>query len=263
MARTGFRGLQRPDEIGKPAARPAPRRLRPHRPGWLPLLLATLGVAVRGATAAAEPDLPFAPPSLYAPPGPATFAAPVESLPRPADLALVFYDPTEVLPRGFARLAAEIQAVFRSLGVEASWRVGGPFGEADVPEVPVIVLPRDPLPSRRGVMGLVVRDQVPQRAVWIFKEAVQSVLGHGSPGRDPHSLERALARVAAHEIVHAIAPDAKHAESGLMRHALGREFLLGAKAPIDARCASSFIARLSVEWQRRLGQARAEVSAAQ
>jgi hypothetical protein len=174
----------------------------------------------------------------------------------------VLFDPSGVLPRGFDLVATEIRAVFRSLGIETTWRVGGGYGESELPEVPVIVLARDPLRTRRGVMGLVVPDQRPQRAVWIFEEGVRAVVAPAAKRRSfdaPHVLDRALARVAAHEIIHAIAPDVEHAQSGLMRHALGRDFLLGAKAPVDARCAAAFRTGLSLEWQRRLGQVRAAV----
>lgn len=265
MVRTGARGTGRPDQSAKHAVRHVPRRPRPRvrfRCGLL--LLQALAGAVASA-AAGEADLLPAGPAFFTTPGPGTFAASVEALPRPADLALVFFDPTSALPRGWEGLATEVLAVFRGLGVEASWRAGGTFGDSEVPEVPVILLPRDPLVSRRGVMGLVIRDQQPQRAVWIFRDAVSATLRSPSDGTnaaDPFLLDRALARVAAHEIVHAVAPDAPHAPKGLMRHALSREFLTGAKAPIDRRCAASFVARLSLEWQHRLGRRRAEIPAA-
>ena len=152
------------------------------------------------------------------------------------------------------RFAAEVQSIFRGLGVEASWRVGGNYGESPIPEVPVILLARDPKKGRgqTRVMGLVRRDQEPQRAVWLFMDGVRFALGDpraGEVGYDA-AVARALARVAAHEIVHAIAPDLPHAAAGLMRHALDKRFLLGKRAAIDTRCASSFRARLTAEWKQ-------------
>jgi hypothetical protein len=152
-------------------------------------------------------------------------------------------------------VAEEVQGIFRGLGVETSWRTGGNFGGGEVPEVPVILLSRDPMAGRRGVLGLVVRDQEPQRAVWLFGAAVREVLSPAPSGLqavNPDVLDRALARIAAHEIVHAIAPEAPHARDGLMRHALSRQILVGARPAIDARCASTFVTQLSLEWQRRL-----------
>ena len=177
-----------------------------------------------------------------------------DARPRAADLALVFYDPQGALPSGFERFATEVQAIFRGLGVETAWRVGGTYGQAPIPEVPVILLSRDPAKARgeARVMGLVRRDQQPQRAVWLFMEGVRFALGYPPHGEADYegAVARALARVAAHEIVHAIAPDVPHASEGLMRHALDKRFLLGKRATIDARCATSFRARLSDEWKQ-------------
>lgn len=193
-----------------------------------------------------------------------TPAAPGDFRPRTADLVLVFYDPQGVLPRGFDRFAAEVQTIFRGLGIEASWRVGGNFGGASIPEVPVILLARDPNQKRgpERVMGLVRRDQEPQRAVWLFMEGVRFALGEPWPLLGDHdgAVARALARVAAHEIVHAVAPDEPHASEGLMRHALDKRFLLGRRATIDTRCANSFRARLTDEWQHLVVQAPAALT---
>jgi hypothetical protein len=162
-----------------------------------------------------------------------------------------------------------VGVIFRSLGVEVSWRVGGGFGEAPGPEVPVVLLARDPVAARKSqrVLGLVLRDQEPQRVVWVFQENVRDALALG--GRREHSdprreslLARAVARVAAHEIIHAIAPDEPHAAQGLMRHALDRDFLTAPKASIDARCASAFVARLGEIAQERLARSAAGLLAA-
>ena len=189
---------------------------------------------------------------------------PADTTPRPADLALVFFDPQGALPRGFESFAADVQAIFRGLGVEASWRVGGGYGESPIPEVPVILLARDPAKGRglTRVMGLVRRDQVPQRAVWLFMGGVRFALGYPPTGDMDYEGEvaRALARVAAHEIVHAVAPDEPHAAEGLMRHSLDKRFLLGNRAIIDARCAASFRARLSAEWKQLLVRAPSATS---
>jgi hypothetical protein len=220
--------------------------------------MALLGTSI--GAAAGEPDVPKAAPG-FADPGRALLASPREGLPRPADLSLVWYDPSGALADGFPALADEARSIFRSLGVEASWRVGGAYGGAAIPEVPVILLVHDPMKRRRPerVLGLVVPDQEPQRAVWVFLENLRLTLG--SPASlDPRGVDalgRALGRVVAHEVVHAIAPDAPHAGDGLMRHALSRNFLLGPKAAVDARCASAFVARLAAQGQ----QARARSGA--
>ena len=189
---------------------------------------------------------------------------PPDALPRPADLALVFYDPQGALPHGFDRFASEVQSIFRVLGVEASWRVGGSYGESPIPEVPLILLARDPAHGRSQtrVMGLVRRDQEPQRVVWLFMDGVRFALGLPATGAasSDDAIARALARVAAHEIVHAVAPEEPHAAEGLMRHSLDKAFLLGKRATIDGRCAASFRARLSDEWKQLLVRATSVAS---
>jgi hypothetical protein len=90
-------------------------------------------------------------------------------------------------------------------------------------------------------------------------DAVRYALAY-PPAADVGSVEevaRALARVAAHEIVHAIAPDVPHAAHGLMRHSLDRSFLVGSRATIDPRCAAAFRARLADEWKVVMARGRA------
>lgn len=262
MARMLARGTRRPSRITRGALRHGTRALRP-RGFALRRALLSLGLgfafalSATGAEVASPPPgtmpLELAPPEIEAPPSGART--------RAADLALVFYDPQGNLPRGFEGFAAEVQSIFRSLGVEAAWRVGGTYGQAPIPEVPVILLSRDPAKARgqARVMGLVRRDQQPQRAVWLFMEGVRFALGDPAQGVVDYegATARALARVAAHEIVHAVAPDEPHASEGLMRHALDKRFLLGKRATIDARCARSFRARLSDEWKQLLVHAPA------
>ena len=100
-------------------------------------------------------------------------------------------------------------------------------------------------------MGLVMREQEPSRAIWVFLRSVRWTLGHdlGRRGRasraDSRELALALARVVAHEVVHAIAPDEPHSHRGLMSHSLNRSFLLGKGAPLDPQCAAAFLVRLA------------------
>jgi hypothetical protein len=220
---------------------------------------------------AAERDLaPSAPsPALESTSPGAREDRPGEALTRLADLRLVWFDPTDSLGEGSEIVAAEVQSMFRGLGVESTWTVGGGYGEGPGPEVPVILLARDPLAARvpQRVLGLVLRDQKPQRAVWLFLENIRFTLAHPGQERRPdpprdEQLARAVGRVAAHEIIHAIAPDEPHAKTGLMRHALDRKFLTAEGASIDARCAASFVARLAETWQERLARPSAGVIAA-
>jgi hypothetical protein len=207
----------------------------------------------RGVDAEAADVATYAP---SAPPAPQMRPAaepPAGSGPR---ISLLWFDPRGSLPGGFETVRQEVDRVFREIGVDVRWTLGGPgtvYGGADVPEVPLILLPDDPAPSRAGqhIMGLVVKGQQPSRAVWVFLKSVRWTLGHDVRKARPRAQEEerelalAVARVAAHEVVHAIAPDEPHSRGGLMSHSLNRAHLLGQRIPVDAQCAAAFLTRLA------------------
>jgi hypothetical protein len=264
MALAFARRWWRPSRRANARVRHSEPLLRPHARSNEPILLASafagLAVVATGRAYGAEHPRDFFPPTTppfetIADPDPDARTAPPPDELRPAQLTLVFFDPSGALPSGVASMAAEVQSVFRELGVEASWRVGGSFGESPIPEIPVILLRRAPVrrPGQERVLGLVVRKQQPLRAVWLFADNVRAALDLDHDRWNPEvELQRALARVAAHEVVHAVAPDAPHAREGLMRHSLTKEFLIGPRAPIDSRCAASFVTRLAEEQRRFL-----------
>jgi hypothetical protein len=176
---------------------------------------------------------------------------------RRPDLTLLWYDPTALLPPGARDSAGqEVRGIFRGLGVEVEFTVAAPettYGEGPQPEIPVILLGEDPVRERRPqrVMGLVVRNQRPMRAVWAFLEPVRWTLGLAQRGPvrpvagfEEQDLGLAIGRVVAHEVIHAIAPEEPHSRDGLMNHSLDRAFLLGRRADLDTRCARVFLSRL-------------------
>ena len=204
------------------------------------------GVETDGADV--ESHVGSAPPLLH----PAA-DSPVWSGPR---ISLLWFDPRGSLPGGFETVRQEVARIFREIGVDVRWTLGGlgtVYGAADVPEVPVIVLADDPAPSRDGrhVMGLVIRSQEPSRAVWVFLKNVRWTLGHDLRKQrartegEGQELALAVARVVAHEVVHAITPDEPHSRGGLMSHSLNRNYLLGRRLPVDAQCAAAFLTRLA------------------
>ena len=179
--------------------------------------------------------------------------APAESGPR---ISLLWFDPRGSLPGGFETVRQEVARIFREIGVEVRWTLGGlgtVYGGAGVPEVPVILLPDVPVPSSDGqhVMGLVMKRQEPSRAVWVFVKSVRWTLGHDlrrplrTEGDEGRELAFAVARVVAHEVVHSIAPEEPHTRGGLMSHSLNRDTLLGRRIPVDAQCAAAFLTRLA------------------
>jgi hypothetical protein len=173
--------------------------------------------------------------------------------PSPA-LVLVWFDPDRLLPAAFESLEREVTATFRDIGVEVAWRQGEPgssCGGGPVPEILVILLPTDPRPGHEveHVMGMVLRNQRPAHAVWVFLSSLRWTLGHPAPdgplnARQEGEVALALARVVAHEVVHAIAPDEPHSRGGLMNHSLNRAFLLGPRSPLTGPCARAFLDQL-------------------
>jgi hypothetical protein len=237
------------------APRPVGVVVRGTRPAGAPLrpqgLLATLALVGSLTTASAADLLP--PPSAVVPPGPAPDITTPAAAATPA-LVLVWFDPDRLLLAAYESLEREVAATFRDIGVEVAWRQGGPgssCGGGAVPEIPVILLPTDPRPGHESehVMGMVMRDQNPTHAVWVFLSSLRWTLGHPAPegplnARQEREVALALARVVAHEVVHAIAPDEPHSRGGLMNHSLNRAFLLGPRSPLTGPCARAFLDQL-------------------
>ena len=70
--------------------------------------------------------------------------------------------------------------------------------------------------------------------VWVYLDGVKAALGLDGSVRRGHAsrqasraIATAVGRVAAHEVIHALAPYQPHAAHGLMRSSLGRTALLG------------------------------------
>ncbi|HXB56458.1 MAG TPA: hypothetical protein VN461_16920 [Vicinamibacteria bacterium] len=245
----------RPVGVAAGGTRPARPRLHPR---WLFALLA-LGGSPAQTTGAdlIPPSSAVVPPSGAAPDLRTAAAAP-----SPA-LVLVWFDPNRLLPSASSSLQREVAATFRDIGVEVAWRQGGPGStceEGPVPELPIILLPSDPRRGSEGahVMGLVIRNQRPTRAVWVFLSSVRWTLGHQAPeraltARQEGEVALALARVVAHEVVHAIAPDEPHSRGGLMNYSLNRAFLLGPRSPLTGPGARAFLDQLQAAPAQRGG----------
>lgn len=182
------------------------------------------------------------------------------AVPAPAAaqrLTLVLFDVQRQLPMGFEEMAQEVRAIFAEIGVEIAWRQAEPgdtFGDRPGIELPVILLANDPSPARRQrpIMGLVVRDQQPVRSIWAFMCQLKRTLGldprpgYLYSGNERRMLSRALARVVAHEVVHALAPEHPHDEQGLMRQTLSRKMLVGTRGALGAEGTRSVLAGLAL-----------------
>lgn len=144
------------------------------------------------------------------------------------------------LPSGARRaVEREAQATFAEAGIEVSFRVGSPedHEKSDDPAIRIVLMPRSAegwtLPGE--AMGAILERTPRAGTVYIFVPVVERVIGHDvdgdkmlHDGRKAHALARALARVLAHETVHAIDPDIPHGPEGSVMSAnLTSQLLLG------------------------------------
>ena len=150
---------------------------------------------------------------------------------------------------------AEIESILEGTGIRFHWtdEFSPPAPPGALPVV-VVVSPSEPagagwhLPP--SAMGVYLASGSESSAVFVFYRRVAGVLGVGSgccgmmEPSDRKRLARALGRVVVHELVHRIAPDLPHADSGLMRSDLGRSQLLRSRLPLDERSARAVLAAL-------------------
>lgn len=152
------------------------------------------------------------------------------------------HDPERLLAGdALARLRAEAAAAFRRSGAEIRF-VGSGGGP---PIVPATLYPEIPKNWKvaRGALGVAVGDPDGPRSIFLSVGAVGRALGWSGAGRAPRAAPkkgpaavrfgRALGRVLAHELVHAIAPDCPHTGSGLMSARLTRWMLTSPEADFD------------------------------
>ena len=149
---------------------------------------------------------------------------------------LAWFDFSELLPGDAAEVERELRSIFCRLGVDIGWEIGSSGhildDHARVPQIPVILRKRSP--HRLEVMGQVPQDSSVRPVVWVYLDGVKAALGLDGSVRRGHAsrqasraIATAVGRVAAHEVIHALAPYQPHAANGLMRSSLGRTDLLG------------------------------------
>jgi hypothetical protein len=154
-------------------------------------------------------------------------------------LNLVWVDPTDMAGGTFPAVAAESRALLATTGAEVTW-TAAPHGAVVGPEsLVVIAVPTYSTETReRHVMGSTRTAADGPLAVWIFPDQVAWALGldlsmrHGWGERADLEFSRALARVASHEIVHALGVTT-HSGGGLMAARLDRDALTAAALHID------------------------------
>ncbi len=157
-------------------------------------------------------------------------------------LTLVWHDSAHVFPAiGLDRLGDEMEALFRENGLSVTFHVASDYEDLlkiPEPRVNVIVLPGDDfrfaLPP--NTMAAAYGERGEKYTIFVFYPGVRRTLGHHDSGLSPRhvaQLSRALARIVAHEVVHVLAPERGHADSGLMAGQLTRGALLADAIDLD------------------------------
>lgn len=163
----------------------------------------------------------------------------ITSQAEPSCLVLEWMDPHELLPIGERWIAKETVRVLAAADIGVRWDWShGPRSSTREHRLRVVLVPSEPsgpgwrLPA--NTLGATVLDGVKAPpAVYIFYKTIAASLRlhrlGGRPETNSYFLgraSRALGRIIAHEIAHAIAPGEPHARDGLMRAGLAPEFFL-------------------------------------
>jgi hypothetical protein len=155
-------------------------------------------------------------------------------------LRLVWIDPAGVVLGTEAVVEPEVAKLLREMGLKTSWRRGAAQELAKPGELRVIFLNRA-APREHGapVLGATPSSfQGGAPFVWVHVPSVRAATGldpRGGPLESMGSMRRvgiALARVIAHEVVHAVVPSLPHS-GGLMSPRLDRHMLTAASITLD------------------------------
>jgi hypothetical protein len=184
-------------------------------------------------------------------------------LPEPGALPvarLVWLDPAGIAHGVEAIAKPEVVEILRGMGIAASWRRGDASELARPGELRVIFLNR-PGTNENGmpVLGATPTELDGELHVWVHVPSVAEAVGIERLRPDTtldlpaaHRLGLGLARVVAHETVHALAPGLKHGK-GLMSARLDRRMLTAPKIAVDPNV--SFAVRTALQGPRRKPQA--------
>ena len=253
-------GRPGPARHGKPAVRPrgASRRGVPSPPSFSspsPVLGARRWSVPRGGRGrgppgrrgdAVPPLLPACPPSRTAPPHGPPGVPPVVRPPRPP-------------PRGVRDRAPgggrDLPGHRGGGAVDDRGACGTVYGAADEPEVPVILLPRDPAPAapggaRHGPRHPEARSRAGRcgcsRTACAGRSA--STCSTAAMPRPPRFARDWPSRWPGWWPTRWCTPSPPRSRTpgdGLMSHSLNRNSLLGQRAAVDPQCAAAFLSRLA------------------
>lgn len=171
------------------------------------------------------------------------------------ELSLIWNDAYQILPISYEGIAEEVAEIFEEIAVRVSWTKAGqdPAVEPHTVQVRVVLMPN--LSSKWSLphhtMGVVIGDKVPRETVFISYSGVVSTMGYeptADRARSPReraALTRALGRVIAHELAHAIVPERDHDTEGLLSANLKRSHLTESKLRFVDETAAAFVETLA------------------
>lgn len=153
-----------------------------------------------------------------------------------------------------ADVRAEVESILKDADIRIQWTDASAKPTLETPfPVVVVMTPSEPAgagwhlsPSAMGVY----LSRAESSAVYVFYHRVARVLGVASERddmmepSDRKRLAKALGRVVVHELVHRVAPDLPHADSGVMRGDLSRSDLIRSRLTLDDGSRSAVLAAL-------------------
>jgi hypothetical protein len=183
-------------------------------------------------------------------------AVPLAPEPIVPTLTLVWHDSTRCFPSvGLDRLKLEMETLFREHGLSVRFHAAAENEDLqNIPEprINAVVLPgeaRSRTPA--NAMAAALGERGRKYGIFVYFESVRRTLGyqgHELSPRHTWELSRALARIVAHEVVHALAPARGHADSGLMTEKLTRKLLLADRIELDESSLALVVTAMQ-EWR--------------
>jgi hypothetical protein len=175
---------------------------------------------------------------------------------RVPTLTLVWHDSGHLFAAaGLAKLAEETESLFRAHGLSVRFHAAAEnenLKRIPEPRINAVLLPDD---QRFGLppntMAAALGERGGKYGIFVFYASVRRTLGYRPSESSPrHILElaRALSRIVAHEVVHTLAPERGHAESGLMTKKLTRDLLLADRIELDGRSLDLAVAAMRAWW---------------
>jgi hypothetical protein len=168
--------------------------------------------------------------------------------PDALELRLAWIDAVGLRDDVSRRARRYVEEIFARVGVSIEWHqpeaVSTRYSADHGYYLKIMLCSYEPSEMRvsGNAMGVVIGTRFPPDAVWVFDPVIRRALE--VPGRRPFSgvqRARAYARVAAHEIVHAIANSERHADSGLMAPTQTRNVLVSSDFGMDDESAGALV----------------------